>query len=203
MLVTSWSEPGIGGSQPLAFTVLMLGLYASIVLIFIAADAVLFLLAWEVMSVLSYLLIVHERGKENDHVGAGYLLLAMGEPGHSRQRWVFWCWRSMPVHWICRNQIQHGRIGRGCALDGFSAFVFRFWREGRTGAGEILAARAYRVAPRAFVPVLAGATLNLGLYGILRVNADLCRPRKRDGLVGTRRWNDFRVIGNSLRNDRQ
>ena len=64
-----------------AFTVLMLGLYASIVLIFIAADAVLFLLAWEVMSVLSYLLIVHERGKENDHVGAGYLLLAMGEAG--------------------------------------------------------------------------------------------------------------------------
>ena len=32
---------------------------------------------------------------------------------------------------------------------------------------------AYRLAPRAFVPVLAGATLNLGLYGILRVNADL------------------------------
>ena len=33
--------------------------------------------------------------------------------------------------------------------------------------------RAYVAAPRAFVPVLAGATLNLGLYGILRVNADL------------------------------
>ena len=33
--------------------------------------------------------------------------------------------------------------------------------------------RAYMLAPRAFVPVLAGATLNLGLYGILRVNADL------------------------------
>ena len=36
-----------------AFTVLMLGLFASIVLIFIAGDAVLFLLAWEVMSILS------------------------------------------------------------------------------------------------------------------------------------------------------
>ncbi len=32
---------------------------------------------------------------------------------------------------------------------------------------------AYAAAPRAFAPVLAGATLNLGLYGILRVNADL------------------------------
>ncbi|MGB8410981.1 MAG: proton-conducting transporter membrane subunit, partial [Gallionella sp.] len=33
--------------------------------------------------------------------------------------------------------------------------------------------RAYVAAPRGFAPVLAGATLNLGLYGIMRVNADL------------------------------
>jgi hydrogenase-4 component B len=36
--------------------------------------------------------------------------------------------------------------------------------------------RAYAAAPRAFTPVLAGATLNLGLYGILRVNAGLVPP---------------------------
>ena len=64
-----------------AFTVLLLGLYASIGLIFIAGDAVLFLLAWEVMSVLCYLLIVCARERENGHAGAGYLLLAMGEAG--------------------------------------------------------------------------------------------------------------------------
>ena len=64
-----------------AFTVLLLGLFASIALIFIAGDAVLFLLAWEVMSVLSYLLIVHGRDEENGHATAGYLLLAMGEAG--------------------------------------------------------------------------------------------------------------------------
>jgi hydrogenase-4 component B len=63
------------------FTVLLLGLFASVALIFIAADAVLFLLAWEAMSVLSYLLIVHNRGQENGHASAGYLLLAMGEAG--------------------------------------------------------------------------------------------------------------------------
>ncbi len=33
--------------------------------------------------------------------------------------------------------------------------------------------RAYVAAPRAFVPVLAGTTLNLGLYGIIRINAAL------------------------------
>ena len=44
-------------------------------------EAVLFLLGWEVMSVLSYLLIVHHRHQENGHSSAGYLLLAMGEAG--------------------------------------------------------------------------------------------------------------------------
>jgi hydrogenase-4 component B len=33
--------------------------------------------------------------------------------------------------------------------------------------------RAYSAAPVAFIPVLAGVTLNLGLYGILRLNGDL------------------------------
>ena len=45
------------------FTILCLGLYASIALIFFAGDVLLFLIAWEIMSILSYLLVVfeHER----------------------------------------------------------------------------------------------------------------------------------------------
>ena len=63
------------------FTVMLLALYASLVLILIAGDALLFLLAWEVMSILCYLLVVTSREGDNGHVGAGYLLLAMGEAG--------------------------------------------------------------------------------------------------------------------------
>lgn len=69
-------------SNPRVFTVLMLALYASIGLIFIAGgDALLFLLAWEVMSILCYLLIVSLREGENGRAGSRYLLLAMGEAG--------------------------------------------------------------------------------------------------------------------------
>ncbi|HXQ22709.1 MAG TPA: hypothetical protein VN812_13615 [Candidatus Acidoferrales bacterium] len=64
-----------------AFTVMLLALYASIVLILIAGDALLFLLAWEVMSILCYLLVVSAPGEENGQVGSAYLLLAMGEAG--------------------------------------------------------------------------------------------------------------------------
>src|SRR5581483_4306427 len=62
-----------------SFTVMLLALYASIVLILIAGDAVLFLLAWEVMSILCYLLVLSARSEQR--VGSAYLLLAMGEAG--------------------------------------------------------------------------------------------------------------------------
>jgi len=55
-------------------------LFASIVLIPIANDLLTFLLAWEVMSILSYLLVIFEH--ERDETSrAGYLMLAMGEVG--------------------------------------------------------------------------------------------------------------------------
>jgi len=157
-----------------AFTVLMLGLYASIVLIFIAADAVLFLLAWEVMSVLYYLLIVHERGKENDHVGAGYLLLAMGEAGTLAAALGFLVLAvnagSLDFAGIKSNT---AGLGAGVRWMVFLLSFFGFGVKAGLVPVNFWLPRAYRVAPRAFVPVLAGATLNLGLYGILRVNADL------------------------------
>jgi hydrogenase-4 component B len=55
-------------------------LIASIVLILIANDVLTFLLAWELMSILSYLLVTfeHERPEASR---AGYLMLAMGEVG--------------------------------------------------------------------------------------------------------------------------
>ncbi len=64
-----------------AFTVMMFALYASILVILIAGDVLLFLLAWEVMSILCYLLIVCGSDSDNGGVDAGYLLLAMGEAG--------------------------------------------------------------------------------------------------------------------------
>jgi hydrogenase-4 component B len=156
------------------FTILLLGLFASIALIFIAADAVLFLLAWEVMSVLSYLLIVHGRVQENGHASAGYLLLTMGEAGTLAAA------LSFLVLAINVNSLDFATLkSAGSGLSGgarWAVFLFSFFGFGvKAGLVPVNGwlPRAYTLAPRAFVPVLAGATLNLGLYGILRVNADL------------------------------
>ena len=59
--------------------------------------------------------------------------------------------------------------------------------------------RAYRAAPRAFAPVLAGATLNLGLHGILRVNAECCRSPSRFGPSRTHHRHCFGAARDTLR----
>ena len=165
-----------GGSQvqSRAFTIFMFGLYASIALIFLAGDVVLFLLTWEVMSILCWLLIVCAREKENGHVGSGYLLLAMGEAGTLASSLGFLL-LAVGTGSLDFSAIKSAAPG----LDGgvrWAVFLLSFFGFG-VKAGLIPVnfwlPRAYVAAPRAFVPVLAGATLNLGLYGILRVNADL------------------------------
>jgi formate hydrogenlyase subunit 3/multisubunit Na+/H+ antiporter MnhD subunit len=126
-------------------------LYASIVLVLIAGDAVLFLLAWEVMSILCYLLVVWGRNLENGQFRRGYLLLAMGEAGTLAAALGFLLLGVNAVRWIFQNALKSNAAGsgHGRALDGLSAFVFRFRREGRPGAGEFLAAGRLHVARRA------------------------------------------------------
>ena len=55
-------------------------LMASVVLILTAGDALTFLLSWECMSILCYLLVNYEQRQETDS-SAGYIMLAMSEAG--------------------------------------------------------------------------------------------------------------------------
>jgi Ni,Fe-hydrogenase III small subunit len=156
------------------FTVLLLGLYASIVLIFIAGDALLFLLAWEVMSILCWLLILLGRDLENDRVGAGYLLLAMGEAGTlaAALGFLLLAVNAGSLDFATIKSSASG-LSAGAHWTIFLLSFFGFGVKAGLVPVNFWLPRAYTAAPRAFVPVLAGATLNLGLYGILRVNADL------------------------------
>jgi hydrogenase-4 component B len=162
------TEPGRG------FTVMMLGLFASIALVLISGDAVLFLLSWEVMSILCYLLIVCNRAGESGRSDAGYLLLALGEAGTLAAALAF---LILATH---AGGLNFGVLRSAALILGtkgrWAVFLLSFFGFG-VKAGLVPVnfwlPRAYTNAPRAFAPVLAGATLNLGLYGIWRINADL------------------------------
>jgi hydrogenase-4 component B len=156
------------------FTVFMFGLYASIALIFLAGDVVFFLLVWEIMSILCWLFIVCGREKPNGYAGSGYLLLAMGEAGTLAAALGFLL-LGVGAGSLDFGAIKSAAPGLGAGVR-WAVFLLSFFGFG-VKAGLVPVnfwlPRAYVAAPRAFVPVLAGATLNLGLYGILRVNADL------------------------------
>ncbi|MHB8143118.1 MAG: proton-conducting transporter transmembrane domain-containing protein [Thermoleophilia bacterium] len=156
------------------FTVLLLALYAAIGLIFISGDAFLFLLAWEAMSIFSYLLIVFFRKQNDDASGAGYLFLAMGEAGTLAAVLGFLLLgvNAGSLDFAAIHAAAPG-FGPGVRWAVFLLSFFGFGVKAGLAPVNFWLPRAYAAASRAFVPVLAGATLNLGLYGILRVNAGL------------------------------
>jgi hydrogenase-4 component B len=155
-----------------AFSVPYFALFATLVLIPLSADAVSFLMLWESMSILIYLLVNYEDEKV-EHTRAGYLMLAVGEAG------------TLLIALAFIVLSHNGSLAflamktAGASLSNYarwSVFLLAFFGFG-VKAGLIPVnfwlPRAYTAAPDAFVPVLAGATLNLGFYGILRLNGDI------------------------------
>jgi hydrogenase-4 component B len=167
-------EDRFDGRYPIRrYGILHFALMASVVLILTASDALLFLISWECMSILCYLLVNHGEDEAAD-ASAGYVMLAMGEAGflavvvaflilgRASPDWSFSALGAVATH-------LSGRAVWGIFLLGFLGFGVKaglvpvnFWLP-----------RSYTAAPAAFVPVLAGVTLNLGFYGILRLNTDL------------------------------
>jgi hydrogenase-4 component B len=139
-----------------------------------AGDALTFLVGWELMSLFGYALVNYQkRGEEKTR--PGYLMLVMGETGfvavvvafliiaaHSPGSLLF---SSLRAH-----SIAMGEAGR------WSIFLLSFFGFGiKTGLAPFnrWLPQAHPVAPANVSALLSGALLNLGIYGIIRVNADL------------------------------
>jgi hydrogenase-4 component B len=155
------------------YGVLHFALMAAVVLILIAGDALTFLLAWECMSILCYLLVNYEQTRQIDS-SAGYIMLAMGEAGFLAVVVAFLivatrtCGLSFSALRTAAGELSSPAVW-GVFLLGFFGFGVKaglvpvnFWLP-----------RCYTASPPAFIPVLAGVTLNLGLYGMVRLNGDL------------------------------
>ncbi|HZU45064.1 MAG TPA: proton-conducting transporter membrane subunit [Terriglobales bacterium] len=162
------------GHYPLRnYGVLHFGLMISVVVLLLAGDTLTFLIAWECMSILCYLLVNYEQSHRSD-TRAGYILLAMGEAGFLAVVLAFLIVGHGATGWsfealAAASKQLSSKAAWGVFLLGFFGFGVKaglvpvnFWLP-----------RSYTAAPSIFVPVLAGVTLNLGLYGILRLNGDL------------------------------
>jgi len=154
--------------HPKAMAALFLGLSATLPVVIIADDAFLFLLAWELMSILVYLLVASNGERP------GYLMLTIGEAGTLA---VLLALLLLAQHagGPAFDTLKANSANLGVSIR-WAVFVFSFFGFG-VKAGLVplnfWVARAYAAAPSSCIPLIAGATLNLALYGIIRVNADL------------------------------
>ncbi len=146
-----------------------LSLLISIVLVLVASSVFFFLLSWEVMSIFIYFLV--NSGKK-EH--PGYVMLAIGEAGTLAI--------LVALILLAKNANTFSFVGISLNGSNLSArlqwvvFLLSFFGFGIKGGlipFNFWMPRAYNVTPSAFIPIIAGVTLNLGLYGIIRVNSNL------------------------------
>jgi hydrogenase-4 component B len=148
-------------------------LIASIFLIFIASDVLTFLLAWEAMSILSYLLVNFDCDQKETS-RAAYLMLAMGEIGFISVTiaFLFLAVNAGSLEFSALRQAATGLSTGGRWL----VFLLTFFGFG-VKAGLVplntWLPRAHPAAPANVSAILSGVILNLGLYGIVRVTFDL------------------------------
>ncbi|HTT39079.1 MAG TPA: proton-conducting transporter membrane subunit, partial [Burkholderiales bacterium] len=144
-------------------------LFASIVLILIAGDALLFLLAWEAMSLLTYLLVAFEHRREESS-RAGFLMLAMGEAGFIAVA------LALLYLGVNAGSLQFAALREAASSLGPVArwliFLLTFFGFGvKAGLVPVNTwlPRAHPAAPANVSAVLSAVILNLGIYGIVRV----------------------------------
>ncbi len=148
-------------------------LLAAIVLLLVAGDMLSFLLAWEAMSIFSYLLVNYEHEKE-DTTKAGYLMLSLGEAGTIAVVLAFFL-LARTATGLDFPALRAAAAGMGQA-SAWAIFLLSFFGFG-VKAGlvptNIWLPLAHPAAPSNVSAILSGVILNLGLYGIVRFNADL------------------------------
>lgn len=155
------------------FSVLYHALFASIVLVLIADDAVAFVIAWEAMSIISYLLVTYEYEHEESSQ-AGFVMLAMSEFGTIAVAIAF-----ILVAVQAGTFEFSGMRAIAPALGGglkWAVLLLSFFgfavKAGLVPVNSWLPL-AHPVAPTNVSALLSAVIVNLGIYGIIRLNLDL------------------------------
>ncbi|MGA8140683.1 MAG: proton-conducting transporter membrane subunit [Desulfobaccales bacterium] len=148
-------------------------LFASLVLLLAAGDVISFLLTWEAMSIFTYLLVNYEHEKE-ETTRSGYLMLSLGEAGTLAALLAFLLLgRGAATLDFASLRAAAAGISEPLAWAIFLLSFFGFGVKAGLVPTNIWLPRAHPAAPSNISAILSGVILNLGLYGIVRLNGDL------------------------------
>jgi hydrogenase-4 component B len=155
------------------FSVLYHALFASIVLVLIAGDVISFLVAWELMSIASYLLVNYEFDRAESSQ-AGYVMLAMSEAGTIAVAIAF-IMIAGATGGLGFSALRSAAPTVSDALR-WAIFLLSFFgfsvKAGLIPVNSWLPL-AHPVAPTNVSALLSAVIVNLGIYAIVRVNLDL------------------------------
>jgi hydrogenase-4 component B len=155
------------------FSTLYHALFASVALILIAADVVSFLVAWELMSIASYLLVNYEIERAESS-RAAYIMLAMSEAGTIAAAIAFIMIAGMGGG-LGFSELRSTALAANDGLR-WAIFLLSFFgfavKAGLVPLNSWLPL-AHPVAPTNVSALLSAVIVNLGIYGIVRVNLDL------------------------------
>lgn len=141
--------------------------------ILVAADVLGFLIAWELMSLASYMLVNFEH-QHKATAQAGYLMLAMGEAGFLAVE-VMLLFLAVRAGSLDFSSLHAAASGFGPGVRWMVFLLTFFGFAVKVGLVPVNAwlPRAHPAAPANVSAILSGMILNLGIYGILRVNFQL------------------------------
>lgn len=155
--------------SPRTFAALTNALLASVLLVVAADNAFLFLVGWELIALLFYLLVAYQYDEE-EAPPAAYLTSAMSKAGGGM---VIGAYLLLAA---AAHSFSLARIGAGAATlpAGIRIAVFVLALIGfgvKLGAVpvQIWLPPGYRAAPSAASAAMAGIALNAGFYGLMRV----------------------------------
>jgi hydrogenase-4 component B len=146
------------------------------ILVFVSKNALLFLIAWEVMMIASFFLVTHETEKpESERAGVVYLITAHFGMAFLLFFFIFLSTKSGSLDFDSFSKIVLSEKAR--------ALVFLFSLIGfGTKAGllplHIWLPEAYPAAPSHVSALMSGVMINTGIYGILRTICFLGSPEE-------------------------
>lgn len=168
----SYMQRYLGHYSLRSFSVLYHSMFLSVVLVLIAADVLSFLISWEVMAIMSYLLVNYEH-EEEKNTYAGWLMLALSEAGTMAAAFSL---LILANHAGSMNFMDF-RAASGSFHSGmrWAVFLLSFCGFG-VKAGlvpfSVWLPRAHPAATANVSAIMSGVIVNLGIYGIVRVNMD-------------------------------
>lgn len=168
-----YMEKYVGHYNLKTFSVFYHLLFGSTVLVLVSADILSFLLTWEAMSILCYLLVNFEHERE-ETTRSGFLMLAMSEAGTlaAALALLLLAGSSGSLDFLSLKSASSS-LGLPVRWAVFLLAFFGFGVKAGLVPSSTWLPRAHPVATGNVSALLSGIILNLGIYGIVRVNADL------------------------------